>query len=135
MFEEIILAADFLTDIASIAGSNTLFKVLKSPECFETHGNNSETDKHTGSKKFTGRQFLGHGLHPLRHAVMAAIEMAAARDRRLFPTDRISKCRPDETEFEDIPVSSKKHRSVEVNDEFVVFPAYSECSVFLISPS
>ncbi|BBM98293.1 tRNA-specific adenosine deaminase 3 [Marchantia polymorpha subsp. ruderalis] len=95
-------------------GSNTLFKVLKSPECFETHGNNSETDKHTGSKKFTGRQFLGHGLHPLRHAVMAAIEMAAARDRRLFPTDRISKCRPDETEFEDIPVSSKKHRSVEV---------------------
>ncbi|OAE20630.1 hypothetical protein AXG93_154s1040 [Marchantia polymorpha subsp. ruderalis] len=92
-------------------GSNTLFKVLKSPECFETHGNNSETDKHTESKKFTGRQFLGHGLHPLRHAVMAAIEMAAARDRRLFPTDRISKCRPDETEFEDIPVIGDEHRA------------------------
>ncbi|KAG6543196.1 hypothetical protein Mapa_015446 [Marchantia paleacea] len=92
-------------------GARTLLKLPERPDCFETHGNKTEIDKHSGSNESTGRQFLGHGLHPLRHAVMAAIEMAAARDRRLFPTDKMSICRPDETDLEDIPVIGDDNRT------------------------
>ena len=44
--------------------------------------------------KFEGSALNGLGVssnllgwHPLRHAVMAAIDMAASRDRSLFPSD------------------------------------------------
>ncbi|KAL2651854.1 hypothetical protein R1flu_019982 [Riccia fluitans] len=66
-----------------------------------------------GQHEFPGRQFAGHGFHPLRHAVMAAIEMAAARDKRLFPSDRKTPDKLYDVGDQDINVSSKKPRTKE----------------------
>ncbi|KAL3699906.1 hypothetical protein R1sor_017928 [Riccia sorocarpa] len=86
-------------------------------EANETFVDNCTVQQRLRHQEFPGRQFTGHGFHPLRHAVMAAIEMAAARDKRLFPSDRKIADRAYDVGDQDIPVSSKKPRTMETTFE------------------
>lgn len=58
------------------------------------------------------------GWHPLRHAVMAAIDMAASRDRSLFPSDvAIGRTNDSgaEDEFQTGTVAKKARTEVQVS--------------------